>query len=566
MTKQDNTAAKAANMMQAGAKLEYLRPLMGPQLLEDFSKWIKDHALADARTMVDSIMKLAMKTDDDHFEVLPESRGAEAKHPSVDDAVKGEPTFGELHIGVFHPSGERVNKLTLAVGVMPVLENEWKEVIIGLHIDTEEETTVMPSNPAPVAEKFRPTSFRSTSDNGQKGTTLKQLSSKQALMGEADFANWFLNNASSKEGLDRIEALKRIILDSPVLKNRNPALDQRFFVTVPLHASQMPAVTGNMDPNISGYCDITVVEKVREDAQERRQVALYSFTTLPVLPADGGLLQLREMIASYIEPAKRGVAAVEFDMDQVYTFHQFSELFKQFDPDGAGRLDGYQLEVRGILRRLYDKEAGSTLFLKAIRKDLPYQHNNGAVVPGNIGVYVFDSYQQMDEGKPLLTFRLVTGLASDAFVNRHVEIIQACECDAADELNRQLSDAKEEARIRTLENVGLASQPIGMKRAVSVATAVPVAMNVKPKTELTATTFKTASFAFFKGTITGLFPLMQETEADRVSGFVDYLANEYALEGEHHEVLEVTYLDHDHIAIVVTEKGKVAFCLELDLV
>jgi hypothetical protein len=591
MSKQDNAAQKSeksssTNMMQTGPGLDYLQiwePIDAIKSFTEFEEWLKANM---SETIVDDF--------DQHMKNLDVENKyegfcfKEVNHPSLPLLVKGEETYGDITLWCLpslesKPIVPSTDTITFVIGTRKKEKGGWEEMIVGWPEDTtivipvgkKADQTKLPdlANPAPVAEKFRPSAFQSTNAT-QKGADLKLIDGAVGTLMDAEtFVNWMVKNAANKEHLNDPKAIRRIVLDSPVLQNRNPRLDLRFYVNVRLHAKNKTVLVGREDAGVSGFLDVVVTERVSTESMERRQVALFSFLTYPTLQQSDTLIvqtpQLHEKVLSYIQPHSRGTVMVEFDPDQPYTFQQFSDMFKAYDTFAAEQLNNYQLEVRNILRRLYGKEPGTALYLKAWRLAAPRQHDNGAITAGVIVLNVYDKYQQMDEGVPLLQFKLITGLQSDTFIDRNVELVQGCECEAAQELDRQLKDAKEEARMRTLEAVGLSTQktPVDLNwtQGEPAKRSCTTEKNLKKIPDRTATTFKTGSFAFFKGTITGLFPLMQKTEADRVSNFVDYLANEYALEGEHGEVFEVTYLDHDHIAIVVTEYSKVAFCLELNL-
>ena len=572
MSKQDNAAQTSevgSNMMQAGKRLEYLsmwEPIKNARPFSYFEDWLKRNTSSEF--VYDTVKHLVKQN---LFGKYQGFMFKEVNHPKLDDLEEGKESFGDITFWCLptlesQPLPHVTDEITFIVGAK---QNEdksaWVETLVG--VPEAEAVEFPPATDLKPVEKFRPSAFGSLNENANKdGLKLLDQGLNTLMTGE-EFVQWMTRHAANKERLNDAEVVRQLVVKSPAIMNRDPVLDLRFYVHVRQHAQNKTAVVGDEETGIAGVLDVVAVERASMPLKgnERRQVALFSFKTYPTLvPAPSNLAgyptSTAERVLSYISPTARSTIHFTFDEAQVYTFHQFADILRGMDPEGAEQLTNYQLEVRNILRRLYGQEAGSTLYLKAMRLYPADQRNTGMISAGQISISVYDKYQQIDEGKALLTFSLITGLQSDTLLDRNVELVQACECEVAEEFDRQMKGAREEARTRTLEAVGLVPKPISMKHAY------PVAKNFQPveaKAEATPTTIKTASFAFFKGAVGGLFPLLQTTEADRVEGFLEHLGNEYVVEGEHQEVFEASFINHDHLAIVVTEKDKVTYCMDL---
>jgi hypothetical protein len=510
-----------ANMVQVGKGLDYL-PMYTPigEVLKftHFVEWLKANML---ETVVDDfdqyLTGLDIEAKFDGF------RFKHVQHPPLEEVTKGEKVYGEIVFECLKDGEYSGHDLQFIIGAQEKADNVgYYEAIIGW---PEDKPTAKAEKPAhqpeqPPRDQIRMSLF-ATNGNQRSTSGVRQLQAPKNTMQANEFAVWFNNNATNTNRLHLFERLKQLILDAPSVVDRAPDQERRFFINVAAHAQLAPAVVGKGDPSIAGYLDVVVVEEVKNRPGEFRQTGLFNFTTAAKSVPNVG--EVAEYIDAYIHPDHRGAVSVNIDPDQVYTFGQLADLFKAYDPDGSHNLLQYQASVYNLLRRLYGKEVGPHLYMKAIRMAHPSLRGNGNIEPGKITVKVFNQYVSIDQDTPLVTFDLITGLGSDTFNDRNVELIQSVECQAADELKARTEAAREQARVETLETIGAA--PGHAKEANEQAV---VGKQPKDSLGMGVTKFQSDSFEFFKGTLMGVLPLLSTADlADRVNNTIEFMDRTY---------------------------------------
>ncbi|BDD79623.1 hypothetical protein [Burkholderia phage FLC9] len=527
--------AENTNMVSVGKGLDYLRmyePLDKVLKYTEFIEFLKANM---PETIVDDFDKHMFNLDVENM--FDSFRFKDVNHPSLDALTKGEDAYGEI---VFEcgKDGKFTNMdISFILGGQKKFgDMGWYEAIVGwpegatkqLLADQEGKKPSGEQQAAPEAKEGEPTqpmrpprdqirmSLFATNGNARKSDGyVRKLSTHSGMMDKVGLLNMFVQNSTNKEHLDSPERIEQLIFSSPATQG-DPAR-VRYFATIPLHADLARVISSNAtDDGIVGYLDVSVVEDVPSRPGEYRQIGLFNFTTRAVQlpPARGASQTPMELIDTYIHPDTRGTTSVSFDADQPYGFIAMADLFKAFDKIGADNLLKYQASVRGIIKRLYGKEVGPNLHMKLVRVANPVLRASGKLDAGKITVKVFDTYLAIDEETPLLTFDLITGLTSDHFMNRNVEMIQGVVCQAEEELDKRTKEAREQARVETLQ-------------AIKATTSGPAVDDdhqhgvdgiVK---HVTPTTFKTGSYQFFMGTIQGVLPLLSEAKSQRLHDFME---------------------------------------------
>jgi hypothetical protein len=560
-----------ANMLQVGKGLDYL-PMWAPidQIVsyDHFVEWLKANA---PETIIDDLDQHLKNLDVESM--FDGFRFKEVDHPALDAVVKGEKVYGEIKFECLSGGEYHDMDIEFIIGAQEKFGNVgYYEAIVGwpegattkIMADTEgKPSKSVPKAGVEVPEKIRMSLF-ATNGNKRDSDGVRKLQPPQMTMSQDEFVSWFNTNATSTNSLHTLQKLDTIVLSSPAVKNYNSE-KLRFFADVRLHAQHAPIGTSDGDSNISGYLDVAVVREVDNRPGEFRQVGLFNFTTRVVQVPDS--TTMGEYIDAYIHPDSRGSVTVAIDADQVYTFGQLaSDLFQGFDKEGAQNLLNYQSSIRNILRRLYGKEVGPHLHMKAVRVANPVLQNNGTIDPGKITVKVFDQYLGIDQNKPLVSFDLVTGLGSDTFMNRNVELIQGVECKAADELKDRTDAAREQARLDTLKSIGaeteetdetayLLSSPANADRLKeSIAELRRGEAVTKTIYGTGMTTFRSDSFLFFKGTVMGVLPLVSAELADRINDTIEFLDRTYH-DTDLKAAFEFKFDDGVELVIEVTEVG-----------
>jgi hypothetical protein len=540
----------SVNMHQVGKNLDYLPmwiPIDRTVGFGEFEEWLKSNSPEVLLRDIDKYLEAnQIEQTFDGFVFK------EINHPKLDDLIAGQETHGDISFTALKDGSDKGDVIQFIIGARAKEDGSgWYESIVGwpegakLEIELESATPETPAKPA--QDKIRMALF-ANNGNSRPAGMIRHLQAPQMPMGRHDFERWFNENVTYSYGLTD-EFVDKILNCTAVTAAND---DVRFFIHHALPAELAAAVTAGGDPSIAGYLDVVVVKQVDGHAGEFRQVGLFNFTTravtVPSVP------QMVEAIDTFIHPDKRGATSVNFDADEVYTFQQFSDLFKAFDKDGAANLQQYQISVRNIIRRLYEKAAGSSLFLKAKRVAYPRLGVSNLIQAGKVSVDVYDTYTSIDAAKPLVTFDLFTGLSSDVFMNRNVELIQGVECPAADELKQRTEVAREQARLDTLATIGAIPGNASAGAVESVNPAVQAAKDraVRNFGNGALTKFESTSYLFFMGTVQGILPLLNAKNSERLNTFLDYLGGAYGDTGES-ATFSFVFYDGQNLTIDIVE-------------